>query len=93
MIGMLLIVPGGTQAMYDKAMQNLGLTKDGGNWPEGVITHTAGPSGSDWVVVDTWESKEAIDKFFQERLGKAMKEAGIPPVEPKFFDVYLSHKA
>ncbi len=79
--------------MYDKAMQTLGLTADGGDWPEGVISHNSGPSGSDWVVVDIWESKEAFDRFFQERLGKAVQEAGFPQVKPRFFEVYLSHSA
>lgn len=30
-VGVLLVVPGGTQEMYDKAMQNLGLTAEDGN--------------------------------------------------------------
>ncbi len=93
MVGVVIIVPGGTQEMYDKAMQDLKLTADGGNWPEGIISHNTGPSGSEWVVVDIWQSKEAFMKFLQERLGKAMKAAGLPAVEPKFFEVYLSHKS
>lgn len=93
MIGMILIIPNGTQEMYDKVQESLGLTAQGGNWPEGNINHNAGPSGSDWVVVDTWESKEAFTKFLQERLGKALQEAGVPHTEPRFFDIYLSHKS
>lgn len=92
-VGVLLIVPGGTQEMYDKSMQNLGLTATSGDWPQGVISHMAGPSGKDWVVVDVWESKEAFNKFFEERLGAAIKAAGTPPVQPLFFDVYLTHKS
>jgi hypothetical protein len=90
-IGMLLVVPGGTQDMYDKAMHHLGFTSNGGKWPEDVLSHTAGPSGKDWVVVDIWKSRESFDSFFAEKLQHALKAAQIPPSEPKFFDVYLSH--
>lgn len=91
-IGIVMMIPHGTQAQYNKVMELLGLTADTGDWPEGIISHTAGPSGSDWVVVDIWESKAAFDKFFQEQLGKAVAEAGLPTFEPKIFDVYLSHR-
>lgn len=90
---MVMIVPNGTQEMYDKAMETLGLGSDSGDWPEGVISHNAGPSGNNWVVVDTWESKEAFEKFFKERLHHAIQEAGMPEVEPRFFDIYMSHRS
>ncbi len=93
MVGVLIDVSGGTQEMYDKAMKDLGLTADGGDWPEGIISHIAGPSTDGWIVVDTWQSKDDFEKFVQERLGKAMQAAGMPQVEPKFFDIYLSHKS
>lgn len=92
-VGILMIIPQGTQEMYNKTMQNLGLTAEGGDWPKELISHIAGPSGNDWVVVDTWESREAFEKFVQERLGKAVEGLGMPPMEPKFFDIYLSHKS
>ncbi len=92
MVGVLIEVPGGTQEMYDKAMKDLELTANGGDWPEGLISHIAGPNGDGWTVVDTWQSKAEFEKFVQERLGKAMQVAGMPRVEPKFFDIYLVHQ-
>lgn len=90
-VGVLMIIPGGTKDLYDKVMKSLGLSATGGDWPEGILTHTAGPSGKDWIVVDTWESKEAFMKFSQERLGEAAQASGMPLIQPMFFDIYLSH--
>lgn len=92
-VGVIMMIPDGTQQMYDQAMENLGLTADGGVWPEGILTHNAGPSDEGWMVVDTWESKEAFGKFAESRLMEAVQKAGIPPLEPKFFEVYVSYKA
>src|SRR5438309_7731929 len=35
-----------------------------------------------WRVVDVWESEEALDKFFQEKLGQALQEAGLATPQP-----------
>ncbi len=92
-IGMIMDIAGGTQAQYDMAMQTMrlamGQAKE--NWPEGIISHVAGPIPTGWRVVDVWESKEHFQKFFTERLGAAMQAAGIPQSEPQFFDVYNVH--
>ncbi len=86
-------VIGATQAQYDAVMQNLGLAlgQSKENWPEGIISHTAGPIPGGWRVVDVWESKEHFQKFFSERLGAAVQAAGLPQFEPEFFDVYNVH--
>ncbi len=41
-----------------------------------------------WRVVDVWESQEAINAFFQEKLGPALQEAGIPAAPPQFWPVH-----
>lgn len=53
-----------------------------GDWPPGILTHTAGLSGKDqFIVVEAWESQAAQEKFMAERLGPALGQAGAP--EPK----------
>jgi hypothetical protein len=89
-IGVLCEIPGGTQKQYDQVMDKLNL---GGKVAPGGVSHVAGPMDGGWRVVDVWESKEAFEKFFQTKLGKALQEAGIPPFQPKFFPIHNSLKA
>ena len=56
---------GGTQANYDAAHAVMEIDTDP---PEGMIVHSAGPVDGGWGVIDYWESREAFDKFVQERL-------------------------
>jgi hypothetical protein len=37
-------------------------------------------------VVEVWESQEAVDRFFQEKLGAALQNANIN-VQPEVFQV------
>ncbi len=41
-----------------------------------------------WRIVDVWESQEAVNKFFQEKLGPALQEAGIAAAPPQFWPVH-----
>ena len=77
--------PGTTQEQYDKVLEILQL---GGKSPPGQIFHVAGPIEGSWCVVDVWESQEAFDRFLQEKLGRAMQEAGVPPPQPKVVPVH-----
>jgi quinol monooxygenase YgiN len=52
----------------------------------GLLSHVAGPAETGWVVVEVWESREAIQRFFDERLGQALQQANIN-VQPRFFQV------
>lgn len=41
--------------------------------------HVDGPIEGGWRLVDVWESQEALDKFFQERLQQVYQELGLTP--------------
>lgn len=45
--------------------------------PEGARLMLAGPANPGWRVISVWDSEEARDRFFSERLGPAYKEAGL----------------
>ncbi|HKG36327.1 MAG TPA: hypothetical protein VKA89_07830 [Solirubrobacterales bacterium] len=47
------------------------------NPPDGLIIHTAGrmENGGGLRIVDVWDSREAYDRFDEERLGPALREA------------------
>jgi hypothetical protein len=89
-IGIVFEIPGGTQKQYDQVLQKLQL---GGKPAPGGLYHVAGPMEGGWRVVDVWESQAAFETFFQTKLKKALQEAGVPPIQPKFFPVHNTLKA
>ncbi len=50
----------------------------------------AGPSpNGGWRVIEVWESKEAADRFYGERLGPALQAAGVSdPPKPELWQVH-----
>jgi hypothetical protein len=90
---MKLEVPGGTTAQYDRTNEILGI---GGEQdaPSGLLSHTCGETGDGIVVLDVWESVEALDGFFHDRLGAALEESGTPSATPDVKPVHnLIHGA
>jgi hypothetical protein len=62
--------------------------------PEGLILHSAGRGDRGWYVYDIWESREAFERFSDEKLMPAIKEVMgdvQPPPEaaPQFYDVQV----
>jgi hypothetical protein len=68
----------GTQ-MYDGVTAELNIKNDP---PEGLIFHWAGEVDGKWTVTNLWESRDAYDRFRQERLFPAIqKVSGRDPDE------------
>lgn len=44
--------------------------------PQGAIFQVAGPTEGGWRVISVWESREAQERFRDERLMPAFKEVG-----------------
>ncbi len=91
-IGMLQEMPGAGSEVYDQVNEKLDVVN---NPPEGLIFHTAGPTsdGGSWRIFDVWESKDAFERFSQERLMPAIQEVTggqAPPGEPRT-DLYELH--
>ncbi len=82
-IGVMFDGKGVSQAQYDQVNQQ--VTPDNKK-PPGLLYHVAGTSEDGLCVVEVWESQEALQKFFDEKLGAAMQEANIN-IQPKFFQV------
>jgi heme-degrading monooxygenase HmoA len=73
---MVMEAPGATTAEYDRANEIMGIRGDA-DAPDGLVQHVAASDGDGLLVVDVWESEEALGRFFEERLGAALAEAGI----------------
>jgi heme-degrading monooxygenase HmoA len=69
--------PKATAEMYEQVMQR--VAQSGEVPPPGAIFQVAGPAESGWRVISVWESREAFERFVEERLRPAWAEAGISP--------------
>ena len=56
--------------------------------PAGCIVHTASEVGGAVQIVDVWESREAIEDFFQNKLGPAFAQAGIEGEPPELTETF-----
>ncbi len=91
-VGLWISFAGGTQEQYDAVNAEMRVEQ---NPPEGLVFHSAGPTDNGWNVIDFWESREAFDRFQQERLGPAIVALGDQaPPQPsiKEFPVYNTIK-
>jgi hypothetical protein len=84
-IGLMVEVPGGTQAQYDAVIARMDLQN---NPPEGCLVHMAGPGEGGWRVVDVWESQEHFDRFQSERLGAALQAENMPEPRVTSFPIH-----
>ena len=57
--------------------------------PEGARLMVAGPANPGWSVISVWDSEQARDQFFAERLAPAYKAAGLSmsSMERTVFDI------
>jgi hypothetical protein len=91
-VGVLNAAPEFTKEIYDgvteKLFGHVPMRED--DAPEGLIVHSAGQGDQGYYVYDIWESREAFQRFMDEKLGPAMGEVmGAPPEGggPQFFPV------
>jgi hypothetical protein len=89
-IGFVLDFANMGQDKYDAVMKELHLgIGSNANWPEGILTHSAGKTATGWCVIDVWESEAHFGKFRETRLGPAFaKVGGIPEPKVTTFQVY-----
>jgi hypothetical protein len=79
-VAMLVDNPEGSQEIYDKVREQLGVE----DRPAGGILHVAGPSpAGGWRVIEVWESEEDANRFFNERLKPAFEAAGVSGAPPR----------
>ena len=84
---------GVTLELYDAVNAHMGGVDE--HPPDGMIFHSAGMVGGRVRIVDVWESREAFDRFNDERLMPAIeavaREAGGPAPEPPQQTFYEAH--
>ena len=79
---------GATIEQYDQILQKMGLTP-AGSTPREAISHWVAETDDGMRVVDVWDSREAYDRYAQEKIGPYSAEAGITePPEVRFYEVH-----
>jgi len=82
--GIMLRFEGVGEDQYWAVNEKLGIDRDGtGDWPDGILSHSGGPTeGGGWVVLEVWDAKASQEAFMAGRLGAALGEVGVPaPVQ------------
>ena len=80
---MRIVEAAATTEQYDRANEIM-MAAGGDQAPEGLIHHVAASDGDGLVIADVWESEDAFEQFFAERLGPALQQAGMmdsPPTQ------------
>lgn len=81
---------------YAKVNSLLGIdmATGAGEWPAGILTHSAGRTEKGWMVIEVWESREAQDRFMKDRLGAALQQAGVdrPPTRADWTSLDAHHQ-
>ena len=78
--GLILEFEGVGRGLYDAVNEKLGVdtTNPTGDWPAGLLFHAAGETDGGLAVFEVWESKDAQDRFMNERLGPALGASDAP---------------
>jgi len=82
-VGLIFDLTGVTQAQYEQVRDEVTPSN---RMPAGLLYHVGGPSENGWCVVEVWESQEAANTFFKDKLQQALKKAGING-QPRRFEV------
>ena len=73
---MVMEAPGATAEQYDRTNEIMGIRRDD-DAPDGLIQHVAAIDGDALLIADVWESEDALDRFYEERLGAALEQSGV----------------
>jgi hypothetical protein len=89
-VELILEFEGVTEAEYGAVNKELGIDPNTGegDWPDGLLVHSAGLSSSGrFVVIEVWNSQGDQETFMHDRLGEALAKGGIS--EPPFSATWI----
>jgi hypothetical protein len=95
-VGLILEFEGVTDQEYYAVNDELGIDMGTGwgDWPEGLLTHSAGLNEyGHLVVLEVWDTPEHQVRFMEERLGEALARGGItgPPSSVTWIELVSHH--
>ena len=75
-VAVVLEFDGATLDQYDQIRESMGLEAEGPA-PPGALFHWVTATDDGFRVTDVWESREAFDRFAQEKIGPLSAQAGV----------------
>ena len=94
---LILEFEGVTVKEYNAVNKELGIdpATGKGDWPDGLVSHTAGLSDAGhFVVIEIWDTPEHQARFMEGRLGEALGKGGItsPPSSVTWIELVAHHQ-
>jgi len=87
-VGVQLDFKGATLDQYDQVVQKMGFRPGGPGGPGGLF-HWVMKTADGIRVIDVWQSREAFEKFSEEKIVPITREVGVPaPPEIQFFEAH-----
>lgn len=83
-VGVVIGGAGLTQDQYYQVFNE--VTDHGDAVPSGMISHRAGASDQGYVIIEVWDSREDLEQFFHDKLGKVLAEANVN-FQPMMFEI------
>jgi hypothetical protein len=95
--GLILEFEGVTLKEYEAVNAALGIdpATGEGDWPDGLVTHTAGLNDAGHlVVIEVWDTTEHQARFMEDRLGEALAKGGVsgPPSSVTWVELAAHHQ-
>ena len=87
-IAMVFDLPGMTQSQYDQIRGAVASGNRTSDISAGMLYHIAGPTENGWRVIEVWDSQEAADRFFQDKLASQFQQANLQLAQPQVIPVH-----
>ena len=78
---------GGTTALYDEVLKKMELRHGGPGGP-GALFHWVAKTDKGITVTDVWKSKEAFEKFSDDKIKPISAAVGMPQPKVQFHEIY-----
>jgi hypothetical protein len=90
--GVILEFEGVSKKDYDAVNKELNVDpySGKGDWPDGLISHSAGRNDAGrFVVMEVWDTPDHQARFMEGRLGEALEKGGVtsPPVSVTWIEL------
>lgn len=69
-------IPGGSLEQDRAVMEEVAI---GASPAAGILFRAAGPIPGGWRILSVWESREAFERFYRDRIAPANQKLGIAP--------------
>jgi hypothetical protein len=77
-----------TLEQYDEMNERIGLLPGGPTGAPEELFHWVAKTDNGLRVIDVWESRQAFERFAQEKLGPVFQRVGVHPPRVQFFQVH-----